>query len=192
VTIDSYKHIIDNHITPLIGNVKLCELTVMTVRRLLDIKLEKKLSSRTVRYIYTVLNAMVKQAAKDELIGKNVVSKVQKPKLVKTHEMVTLSATEVKKILSVIKNEEHHAFFKLAFASGLRRSELLGLAWSNVDFKKQTITVEQTVIRTGNDIILSKSTKNASSKRSIKVDTETDGRVKEALYKHQKANVIDI
>ncbi|WP_236684548.1 tyrosine-type recombinase/integrase [Megasphaera cerevisiae] len=128
--------------------------------------------------IYTVLNAMIKQAVNDELIGKNVVAKVKKPKLVKTHETVTLSADEVKKFLSVIKNEKHHAFFKLAFASGLRRSELLGLAWSNVDFKKQTITVEQTVIRAGNDIILSKSTKNASSKRSIKIDTETMAELK--------------
>lgn len=60
--------------------------------------------------------------------------------------MVTLSADEVKNFLSNISNVEHHALFKLAFATGMRRSELLGLRWSDIDVKNQLYTISQTAL----------------------------------------------
>ncbi len=184
-TLDSYVQPLRNHIIPEIGHMKLCELTPVIVRRLLSKKL-KTLSTRSVRYIYTILNAMIAQAVKDEIIPKNVVAIVQKPKLVKTHEIVTLSAAEVKAFLAGIENPDHHAFFTLAFASGMRRSELLGLTWHNVDFKNNTILVDKTVLRVGNDIVLSKTTKNSSSRRSIKLDAETMAELKKQSLRVKK------
>lgn len=171
-TMDSYRNIIQHYIIPDIGSIKLADLTAPTVRRFLDTRLET-LSSRTVRYIHTVLSAMLKQAVLDEIIATNVAAKVCKPKLVKTKEMITLTADEIKLFLAKITNPEHRMLFKLAFASGLRRSELLGLTWSNIDFKKKTIIINQTVIKINNEAVISKTTKNAASRRSITLDDET-------------------
>lgn len=171
-TLASYRDIIRHYIIPDVGSIKLAELTAPTVRRTLDMRLET-LSSRTVRYIHTVLSAMLKQAVLDEIIATNVAAKVRKPKLEKTKEMITLTADEVKLFLTKIIEPEHRMLFKLAFASGLRRSELLGLTWSNVDFKKKIITVTQTVIKTDNKAVISKTTKNAASRRSITLDDKT-------------------
>lgn len=171
-TLASYRDIIRHYIIPDIGAVKLADLTAPTVRRFLDLKLET-LSSRTVRYIHTVLSAMLKQAVLDEIIATNVAAKVCKPKLVKTKEMITLTAGEIKLFLAKITNPEHRMLFKLAFASGLRRSELLGLTWSNIDFKKKTVIINQTVIKINNEAVISKTTKNAASRRSITLDDET-------------------
>lgn len=176
-TLDSYRNVIRHYIVPEIGAIKLVDLTAPTIRRLLTIKMET-LSSRTVRYIHTLLNAMLKQAVLDEIIATNAATKVRKPKLHRTKEMVTLTADEVKLFLSKIPIPEHHMLFKLAFASGLRRSELLGLPWSSVDFDKKTITITQTVIKIDNEAVISETTKNASSRRSITLDDETIAELK--------------
>lgn len=172
-TLNNYKDSVNSYIIRYIGHIKLCELTVANVRSLLQKLEEQGLSSRTIKYAYTLLNALIKQAINDELINKNVVSKVDKPKQKKIKELITLTADEVQRFLNVIENEEHHAFFKLAFTSGMRRSELLGLRWSDIDFDKSIITVNQTVLRIGNDVVISKTTKTASSRRSISIDKET-------------------
>ena len=176
-TMDSYRNIIQHYIIPDIGSIKLADLTAPTVRRFLDTRLET-LSSRTVRYIHTVLSAMLKQAVQDEIIGTNVAAKVRKPKLQKTREMITLTPDEVKKFLAEISDPEQHMIFKMAFASGCRRSELLGLSWTNVDFKKKTITIAQIVIKINNVAVISETTKNASSRRSITLDDETIAELK--------------
>nr|DAP01090.1 MAG TPA: Integrase [Caudoviricetes sp.] len=176
-TLASYRDIIRHYIIPDIGAVKLADLTAPTVRRFLDLKLET-LSSRTVRYIHTVLSAMLKQAVQDEIIGTNVAAKVRKPKLQKTREMITLTPDEVKKFLAEISDPEQHMIFKMAFASGCRRSELLGLPWANVDFKKKTITITQIVIKINNVAVISETTKNTSSRRSITLDNETIAELK--------------
>lgn len=95
------------------------------------------LSSRTISYTMTILGSILKQAVKDDIIPKNYMKNIDRPKQVKIRQMVTLSANEVKDFLSNISNTEHHALFKLAFATGIRRSELLGLRWSDIDFKNR-------------------------------------------------------
>lgn len=97
--------------------------------------------------------------------------------------MVTLTADEVKSFLSNISNSEHHALFKLAFATGMRRSELLGLRWSDIDFKKSTISISQTALKIGSTAVISNTTKTTSSKRIIAIDTDTI----QELMKHKIA-----
>lgn len=125
------------------------------------------------------------QAVKDDIIPKNYMKNIDRPKQVKVRQMITLSANEVKNFLSNISNTEHHALFKLAFATGMRRSELLGLRWSDVDFKKSTISISQTALKIGSTAVISNTTKTTSSKRIIAIDTET----LQELMKHK--TVID-
>lgn len=131
------------------------------------------LSARTTSYTLTVLRAILKQAVMDEIISKNVATLVKKPKQERKREMVTLSKEEVETFLEQIDDVEWHALFKLAFTTGLRRSEILGLTWDDVNLKQKTLTVNQTVLRINEVTTISKTTKNSSSRRSISLDDKT-------------------
>ena len=121
----------------------------------------------------TILNSVLELAVRDEIIPKNYMKNIDRPKQVKIKEMITLNANEIKQFLNVITNSEHYALFKLAFASGMRRSELLGLTWSNVHFNKSTISIEQTALRINGGGVLSPTTKTDSSRRTISIDADT-------------------
>ena len=147
-TYQSYTGIINRYIRDKIGGVKLAEIKPNTLRYVF--KSMDGLSSRTISYTMTILGSILEQVVKDDIIPKNYMKNIDRPKQVKVRHMVTLSVDEVKNFLSNISNVEHHALFKLAFATGMRRSELLGLRWSDIDFKKSTISISQTALKTDN------------------------------------------
>lgn len=170
-TLSSYQYIIKTYIVPFIGSIRLVELSALNVRALMDSM--GHLSARTISYTLTVLRAILKQAVMDEIISKNVATLIKKPKQERKREMVTLSKEEVETFLEQIDDVEWHALFKLAFTTGLRRSEILGLTWDDVNLKQKTLTVNQTVLRINEVTTISKTTKNSSSRRSISLDDKT-------------------
>lgn len=185
-TLASYRQVINHYILPYLGTVKLSKLSALNIRRLLDVLRDAGLSPRIQIYAYTLVKAMLTQAVKDELILKNVAISIEKPKHTKVRQMVTLSKEEIKKFMAVIPSEVHRRLFALAFATGLRRSELLGLRWSDVNFTKGTISVQQTVLRIGNDIVISSTTKNKSSKRTLSIPASVISQLKIQRLETQK------
>lgn len=176
-TLASYKYVLTTYIRPYLGNLQLDAITTLNVRALLRTLCDK--SARTQSYVITVLRMMLKLAVEEELIPKNVADFVKKPKAQKVREMVTLSKAQVDQFLDVISDAELHTIFRLAFTSGLRRSELLGLRWSDVDFKAGTISVNQTVLNIEDKTTVVASTKNKSSKRTISMDPATMAELKQ-------------
>lgn len=169
-TYESYTGIIKRYILPTLGNFKLYEINYIMLRKIIA---DIKLSSRTVNYTHTILKAIFEQAVIDEILVRNPMAKVPKVKANDKKEMVTLSREQVKEFIGVITNKEHKALFTLAFATGLRRSELLGLRWSDINFRKRTLSVNQTAIKVNGHSEIVKSTKNKSSKRTISLDEAT-------------------
>lgn len=174
-TFANYKVVAEKHLRPL-GTYKLAELVTPIIRQYLNEKTDAGLSPRSVGYIYTLLKHSLKLAVNDRLIAFNPMDEISKPKLVKVRQQVALSHTQVQKLLSVITNKEDYNIFYLALATGLRRSELLGLNIPDVNFRylgKKVLTVESTVIKDGTKIRLSNTTKNKSSKRMLSIDNAT-------------------
>lgn len=172
-TYESYTSYIERYIIPPLGNFKLVEFTITGLRNFIVELSNKDLSARTVEYVHTLLKSMFSMAVDDEILTKNPMMKIKPPKKQPTREMVTLSSSQVTEFLNGITNSEHKMFFKLAFASGLRRSELLGLRWSDINFKNSTISVNQTGLKVGGHAVISQTTKNATSKRTISIDSTT-------------------
>lgn len=170
-TKESYEWIINKYILFHLGAMKLADISPLNVQAMTD-KMEG-LSNRTISYTLTVLGSMLREAVRYGIIVRNVAGLIKKPKKKPVHEMVTLSREQVKAFLAKIPLDETRMLFRLAFTTGLRRSELLGLRWQDVNWRKQTISVNQTVIMLNGSYSISNTTKNTASRRTISIDDET-------------------
>ncbi len=114
------------------------------------------LSERRVQYIYVVLNLVMQQALNNHYIAFNPCSSVKKPKVrqkgnrqpredgsISTYKII--SDNEYDHIMEGTTSQMFKALYALAWDSGMRDGELLGLTWRNIDFKKGAVRVSQQV-----------------------------------------------
>lgn len=119
------------------------------------------LSSTSVRYIHRVLSMALKDAMKKSLILKNPLDDVDPPKKQKFLTN-TLSRNIKELLLDDVKGTEIELPIKIGLALGLRRGEILGLTWENVDFKNREIHIVQQLRRSNTCIKLVKLKTNTS------------------------------
>lgn len=166
-TYKNYESIANKHLRPVLGRYSLAELNSPFLREYLREKKENGLSARSVEYIHTLLKASLRLAVDDDLLIKNPMDKIKKPKKEPVRKMVALTIEQVTAFLNSVKTEEYYRIFYIALETGFRRSEILGLRWCDIDYKNKTLTVAEPVIKVGTKTIISKSTKNKSSERTI-------------------------
>lgn len=145
-TYESYEEIVDLHLTPELGTIPLAKLQPANIRKLLNEKSDAGLSDRRVQYIYVTLNAALKQAVADRAILWNPCLAVKKP-TVKPREYIVITQAQYDAITEEAKKSLLRPLFLLAWDTGMRLGELLGLTWRCIDFKKHTVRVEQAVKR---------------------------------------------
>ncbi len=179
-TINKYQSLIDSHIMPELGCIRITEIDATRINSFLDAKLSNGklnshggLSPSYVRSMMVVINAAIKYAV-DEQFCLPLKSTVHKPAASKT-ELVILSREEQKKIetflLSNFSLSAAGVFISLH--TGMRIGEICGLSWDDVDLAKGIIKVRHTVARVKSD--------NAEgSKTKLILDTpKTDASVRE-------------
>lgn len=172
-TMQSYKSLFTKHIRPELGNYRLCNINTPLLKKFFNNLKKLDLSSRSLIYIITLLKASFKQAVIDNLLLKNPTDKIITPKLVPNKKIVSLNKAEIVKLLSVIKEPKYYNLFSLALRTGLKRSEILGLRWTDIDFDKNTLSIEQTVLKINNVSVISSLAKNKSSNRIISIDDKS-------------------
>lgn len=178
-TYEGYAHIVERHLTPTLGRVKLKDVTPAHVRRLYQRKLDSGLAPRTVRYIHTILNKALKQAVNDSLLPRNAAASVKPPKL-QPKEVRPLDRDQVRTFLNAVCGNRLEALYIVAVTAGLREGELLGLRWEDVDLEAGTLQVRRTLseARSGRTFEAPKSGKGRSIRLTIKAI--------EALRSHRK------
>ncbi|WP_037351054.1 tyrosine-type recombinase/integrase [Anaeroarcus burkinensis] len=171
-TWESYESVIRRHVVPHIGMMRIQSLKPEHLQRLFNEKIRNGrvdgkggLSATTVRYINAAINQAFKQAVKNQIISRNIAELVEKPK-VKKHEISPLTKEQINKFLECAKGHKFYEAFLIECFTGLRRGELLGLRWKDIDFEKYQLTVNQSVnvTRTGLKIA---EPKTKTSKRTI-------------------------
>ena len=145
---ESFEIIIRKHIIPEIGRTRLEKLTPQQVQALLDRKLKSGLAPQTVVHIRMVLRTALNQAMKWSLIARNPAALVDPPRIPRS-EIRPLTAEEARRFLDAAKGERFEALYTLALFSGLRRGEILGLRWSDVDLEARALRVNQAIQRVG-------------------------------------------
>ena len=177
---ERYTHILDIGIIPALGHLKLKDIRPLHIQRFIDDLTKRenhldgkpgKLSSSTVRRYYTMISSLMKSAYRLGLIGTNPAERdrITLPKLdEETTEIFT--ENELDEVLQALENEPlmFRVLIHLALNTGCRRGELMGLKWSDIDFKTGILTVSRSNYKlTGDAEIKSKSTKTGRSRTLV-------------------------
>ncbi|MEU1916426.1 tyrosine-type recombinase/integrase [Streptomyces massasporeus] len=99
-------------------------------------------SDRTVRFLLVILRAALQHAVREDELPRNVARNVELSKGTK-REIEPLTAKEGRQLLAAARDNRLWAAYELAVRIGLRRGELLGLRWSDVDLHEGVLTVRQ-------------------------------------------------
>jgi integrase len=137
-----------------------------------------------VRNIHATLHKALKQAIRWRLVPRNVTEATTAPRFTKK-EMQPLTPDHARTLLDVARGDRFEALYVLAITTGLRRGELLGLRWQDVDLKRGYLQVRQQLIRTKKG--LSFTTPKGSKSRSVKLTQ----RAVETLKSHRKRQLED-
>ena len=151
-TYNGYETMVRVHIKPVIGRKKLDELGPADVRRLLAELRDKdtdgrgggprKLSTRMVQFAHAVLRNALSNAVREEMVSRNVAKlvKISNPEY---DVGAGLDPVAARALLEGIKSDRLYALYLCAIVLGMRRSELLGLAWEAVDLDGGRLVVRQ-------------------------------------------------
>ncbi|MEK4628070.1 tyrosine-type recombinase/integrase [Solibacillus sp. FSL R7-0682] len=147
-TYELYERHMRIHIIPLIGKVKLNKITNMVMQRdLINPLIEKGLSQRTLKSIARIVLASINSAVEERVIRDNPITKLDFGKLNGKKGDNHFSEEELKIFLNHVYKTEpttYYTIFLTLGMSGIRKGELAGLRWSDIDFDNNTITVDRT------------------------------------------------
>ena len=178
-TAEGYESIIRVHLQPALGSIPLTEIRPEHLQHYYSEKLSGgrydgtgALSPTTVSHHHTLLHRALRQALQWQLIGRNPADAITPPRPART-EMHTLSEDDLFRFLDAARETPYYALFYLALFTGMRRSELLALRWSDVDLLLCQLYVTRSLhhLRTGE--LVFRAPKTAKGRRMVSLSPST-------------------
>ena len=144
LTVQNYASTINKHVIPALGDIELRKLTNLMIQRFYNSLSsgENPLAPKTVKNIHGILHKALDQAVKAGELKTNPADNCVLPKQVKP-EIKPLEPEEVTRFLKNLEGEPYKNLFLVAFFTGMRQGELLGLSWDRVDFDGGIIEIRQ-------------------------------------------------
>ena len=172
-TFEKYESQVRNHLIPILGNLRLRDLKPTHILAALERWRTQGrkygaggLSPRSCLHNYRVLHSALNQAVKWQLIPRNPANSVDAPR-VKREEVETFDEEQISNLLRAAGDCQIASIIFVAVMTRLRRSELLGLRWDDLDLNTKTLHVQQSVYRSNKGEFVFGSPKTASSRRSV-------------------------
>lgn len=172
-TYSNYEYLLKTHVISELGDVPLARLQPAQIQQLYSQKLtsgrkdgQGGLSPTTVKRIHVVLNHALKTAVKWRKIPLNPADAVTPPRETR-EEMNCWTAEQASKFLDNVDNPTYRALYTLALLTGLRRGELLGLRWEDLNLEEQYLTVNQSIVRLHSGEMLVQTPKTKQSIRTV-------------------------
>ena len=178
-TAEEYESMIHRHIAPSLGKILLTQLKPADIQNYYADKLATGradgtggLSPRSVRHHHVTLHGALQYAVKQGLIFRNPCDAVTPPHFQKP-EMHILDEDGVHSILEAAKSTEYYALFYLALYTGMRRSEILGLKWTDIDLDLCELSVNRSLHHLHDGSLVFRQPKTARSRRRIALTPST-------------------
>lgn len=185
----SYSNVLSAWVVPRLGRTRLAALTAADLNRVYAELLKdggrtgRPLSNRSVRYAHTIVGRALADAVEWGLLPRNPARSAKPPKE-RTKEMTVWTAQEVHRFLDAMRGDRLYALWALLLTTGLRRAEVAGLRWSDVDLEAARIAVQHTRVTVEYKVQESEP-KTARSRRSVALDLPTV----DLLRRHREAQL---
>jgi integrase len=204
-TLVSYTPITRIYIVPALGKKPLSRLTPADIRKFLaDFKggclcctrrvdhkrqqdkrvccavgkcCQRRPSARTVQYAHAVLRSALQNAVREELLARNVARLVETP-TVPHKEVQPMTAEEARTLLRTARDHRLYALWLLLVSTGLRRGEVLGLSWNDIDLTAGQLRVRRNLQRVAGGLVLG-TPKTLRSRRTIALPASCVVRLKQ-------------
>ena len=167
-TYQSYRIILNNHLIPALGNITIQKLTSQHLQSLYAKKRSEGLSPGRIRIIHAVIHRALEHAIRitPPLISRNVSEAVELAGQGQ-HEMHPLTPDQAQQLLGAAQEHDLLALLTVALTTGMRRGEILGLEWQDINWKQSILQIRRTVsYLTGQGFVVGEP-KTTGSKRQI-------------------------
>ena len=166
-TYASYRWMLSHYIEDSLGSIKLGKLRSIQIQSMVNKILSGGGSARTAEYAFAILRSAIRQALKEEILVRDPTLAVCLPKK-KRREIQPLTEEQWVSLLQAGAKESPQFYTELLveWATGLRRSELIGLKWPDIDMEAATVTINRAVMNGEHGPTLSE-TKTDASRRSL-------------------------
>ena len=181
-TYASYRWMLKHYIEDSIGSIRLGKLRSVQIQSMVNKIMTDGCSARTAEYAFAILRSALRQALKEEIILRDPTLAVMLPHK-KRREIKPLTEQEWSSLFQAATNESPQFYMEILveWATGLRRSELLGLKWPDLDMKAGTLTVNRAVMNGTEGPTLTE-TKTDASRRTLALPPT----IIEALKAHKR------
>ena len=179
-TIPFYERVINKHLIPMFGRMRLEEFKVFHIQQYItylcnmdrDDRYVGKIAPQTVKRYATVLRSILSLAYKMEYMDNDIsLSRRLHFPVSMTSEIEVYSFEEVQNILKKLASEPIHirAMIETAIFTGCRRGEIVGLKWNDIDFEKRTLQVKRSIYKISGEKAQEKTPKTKNGIRTISI-----------------------
>jgi len=191
-TCDSYRRNLELHVLPRLGSLQLRKLTPVMLNGLYselladgNLRADGGLSPKTVRYIHTIIHKALADALDAGVLGTNVAARAKPPRArtAAPNEISVWEPAELRRFLGVVQGHRLEAAWHLIAMTGMRRGEVLGLRWKDVDLDAARISVRQALVAVAYKVIVS--TPKTHQARVIDLDPGTAARLRDHWTRQQ-------
>lgn len=169
-TYTSYKDTADMHVIPYFEQlgVTVNELAPKHIQAYYTEKHEQGLQSATLTRHRTIIRDSLDYAIQTlGVINANPADRVKLPKVTCKRIPAFYTEEQLNKLFKTVEGESIEAPVRISATYGLRRSEVLGLRWSAVDFKRKTVAILHTAVRDGTKVVYDNTVKKNASYRTM-------------------------
>jgi integrase len=149
LTLASYRLVVERHLVPALGHILLTRLSPEDVQRYLN-RGRTQLAVPTLRLHLVVLRSALRVAQKNGRVSRNVAQLVEMPTAARPHRQTLTVAQVATQLLPALTDDRFAVAYLVLFLTGLRRGELCGLRWQDIDFAARTLHVQQELERVPN------------------------------------------
>lgn len=180
-TVSWYRSAATRHIMPALGSVKLAKLSPVMIESFLAEKAENGrldgkggLGSASVRRLQVTLRKALEAAVRKGMLARNPADLADSPRMPRRDVTVDVwTAAELVRFIEATQTDRLAAVWRLAAMSGLRRSELVGLQWPDIDLDRGWLSVRRSVVIVDGGPPIVKPPKTAKSRRTVELDRRT-------------------
>ncbi len=192
-TASAYERNIRLHINPNIGRIPLQKLQPEDLDELyVKLLTEGKrngtgggLSAKSVRNVHATIQSALSDATRKGTVFRNVADIADPPSISRSgRSMNVWTGDQLRTFLETIASHELYPLYFLSATTGMRRGEIAGLRWSNVDLGAARLTVNQQIVSVEYELV-EDDLKTASSRRTIDLDEQTLG----MLRRHRRGQL---